>query len=100
MSWTSKREGPLGACPNSVISAPAMKVLPSQINTIAFTFSSSMACFTPTCNPSLTLAESALTGGEFKVKIAILDSTSKLVTSFIAAMFTPFIVSKCIIYMC
>jgi hypothetical protein len=53
-----------------------------------------MACFTPTCNPSLTLAESALTGGEFKVKTAILDSTSKLVTSFILGMFAPFKFSR------
>ena len=70
------------------MSAPAINVLPSQINTIAFVSSSSMACLTPTCSPSLTFAERALTGGEFKVSTAIFDSISKFVTSLIAGIFT------------
>jgi hypothetical protein len=46
ISWTSKRLGPAMAPPNSVMSAPAMKVRPSQISTIALA-SEAMAALKP-----------------------------------------------------
>ena len=53
----------MGGLPNSVMSAPAKKVLPSQRITTAFTPSSSAACLIAASNPSRTAAPRAFTGG-------------------------------------
>ena len=90
MSCTSYNEGPLGAWPNSVISAPAIKVLPSQIITIDFTSSFLIADPTPSFNPSLTFAERAFTGGEFKVTTATSSFISKVVTSLMVVIIISF----------
>ncbi len=66
-SWTSNRLAPLAAPPNSVMSAPAMKVRPSQMMTIALAPASANAAFMPSARPSRTPAESAFTGGELRV---------------------------------
>ena len=60
------------------------------MRTIASTDLSFLAFFIPSCNPSLTCAERAFTGGEFSVNIAIFESVSKLVTSLITTIFFPF----------
>ncbi len=51
---TSNRLAPLGAPPNSVMSAPAMKVRPSQTMTIALAPGSARPCLTPSARPSRT----------------------------------------------
>ena len=66
-SCTSNRLAPFCAPPNSVMSAPAMKVRPSQISTIALAPASSAAAFMPPARPSRTLADKAFTGGELSV---------------------------------
>ena len=71
----------MGALPNSVMSAPAINVLPSHIITIELTALSLIAASTPLFKPSLTLAERALTGGELSVITATESVTSRLVTS-------------------
>ena len=72
------------------MSAPAMKVRPSQMITIDFTSSFLIADPTPSFNPSLTLAERAFTGGEFRVITATSSFTSKVVTSLMVVIFTSF----------
>jgi hypothetical protein len=54
-----------GGLPNSVISAPAKKVWPSQAITTAFTASSASACSMAATRPCRTAAPSAFTGGLF-----------------------------------
>ena len=80
----------MGSFPNSEISAPAIKVLPLQIITIASVSLSFLASVTPLCNPSRTGADRALTGGESRVMMEMLESFSSVVTSFIAVIFFPF----------
>ena len=65
-----------------------MKVLPSHIITIDFIESSFSASLIPLCKPSLTFADKAFTGGEFRVKTATSSLTSKVVTSFIVGIFS------------
>ena len=86
ISWTSNREGPREAPPNSVMSAPAMKVRPSQISTMALTAGSAVAALKPSNRPSRTLAERAFTGGEFRVMTAMSPSIERSVTGLMAVM--------------
>ena len=94
ISWTSNKDGPFGSLPNSDMSAPAIKVLPSHMITIAWTSLFSIAFLIPISKPSLTFADRALTGGEFKVRTPTLSITSNFVTSLIAVIFFPFTLSK------
>ena len=71
-----------------------MKVLPSQIMTIDFTDPSSIAALTPLFNPSLTFADKAFTGGEFRVITATSPLISKLVTSFMVGIFCSLIFNR------
>ena len=80
----------MGSFPNSEISAPAMKVLPSHMIIIASVSLSLLALVIPLYNPSLTVADRAFTGGEFRVIIEIFSSFSIVVTSFIEVIFFPF----------
>jgi hypothetical protein len=89
VSCTSNREAPRGALPNSLMSAPAMKVRPSQISTIALAAESATARSIPAFSPSRTSADSAFTGGEFSVRTATSPSMLRSVTVLIAAMRAP-----------
>ena len=53
------------------MSAPAMKVRPAQVNTIAFTSGSAAALFTQSKMPPRTAALNAFTGGLLTVTTAI-----------------------------
>src|SRR5436305_1797280 len=75
---TSPRLGGCGGLPNSVMSAPAMKVRPPQVSTIAFTSASEAAVFTFSKMPRRTAAESAFTGGLFTVTMAIAPAAMAL----------------------
>ena len=57
--------------------------------TIELTASSLIAASTPLFKPSLTLAESALTGGELSVITATESVTSRLVTSLMVEIIFP-----------
>src|SRR5215469_18212346 len=88
--WTSNRLAPFGALPNSLMSAPAMNVLPSQTSTIALVLASAIAFLKPSANPSRTGAERAFTGGELSVRTAISPSFARSVTSLMAdILFRP-----------
>ena len=76
------------------MSAPAIKVLPSQIMTIDLTESSSIAALTPLLRPSLTLADKAFTGGELRVKTATPSLTSRVVTSLMVGIYIPYLISN------
>ena len=58
--------------------------------TIASVSLSFLASLIPLCKPSLTGADRAFTGGEFRVIIEIFPSFSIVVTSFIEVIFFPF----------
>ena len=62
-STTSGRPGSTGGLPNSVMSAPAKKVLPWPTITTALTPSSLAAAFMASARPWRTAAPSAFTGG-------------------------------------
>ena len=62
-STTSGRPGFCGGLPNSVMSAPAKKVLPSPRITMALTLSSAAAAFIASARPWRTATPSAFTGG-------------------------------------
>ena len=81
-----QRWRPCGGLPNSEMSAPAMKVRPSQISTMALTAGSAAACAMPSLRPSRTLADSALTGGELSVSTAMSPSRVRSVTALMAAI--------------
>ena len=68
---TSCRPGGFGGLPNSVMSAPAMKVRPPQVSTIAFTSGSAIAAFMQSKIPPRTAALSAFTGGLSTVTMAM-----------------------------
>ena len=70
---------PLGALPNSEMSAPAMKVRPAQMSTIAFAAGSAAASAMRAAMLSRRAAESAFTGGLFTVRTAIPSVTARLV---------------------
>src|ERR1700675_1754006 len=79
---TSWRPGGIGGLPNSVMSAPAMKVRPAQVRTIAFTSGSAIALVMHSRMPPRTAALSALTGGLLTVTMATTSRRSSLTTSF------------------
>ena len=81
---TSCRLGACGGLPNSVMSAPAMKVRPSQISTTALTAASAIACCMPLTMPSRTCCDSAFTGGELRVRTAMSPCAVRSVTALIA----------------
>ena len=60
---TSCRPGGFGGLPNSVMSAPAMKVRPPQVSTMALTLLSAIASLMQSKIPPRTAALSAFTGG-------------------------------------
>ncbi len=88
-SSTSGRVGGLGGLPNSEMSAPAMKVRPAQISTIALTAPFASAASRPRLIPSRTFAESAFTGGELILTVAISPSISSSVTALMAVIVCP-----------
>src|SRR5882724_8927220 len=69
-SSTEWSDGSVGGLPNSVMSAPAMKVRPAHTMTIACTAPSAVACLIPSCSPFRTCWLSALTGGLSTVSTA------------------------------
>src|SRR5450631_866849 len=79
---TSCRPGGFGGLPNSVMSAPAMKVRPAQVRTIAFTSGSAMARLMHSRMPPRTAALRAFTGGLSTVTMATTSWRSNLTTSF------------------
>src|ERR1700736_5605953 len=79
---TSCRPGGFGGLPNSVISAPAIKVRAPQVRTIAFTFGSGMARLMQSKMPPRTAALNAFTGGLSTVTMATTSRRSSLTTSF------------------
>src|SRR6266851_352560 len=79
---TSCRPGGFGGLPNSVMSAPAIKVRPAQVRTIAFTSGSAMALLMQSKMPPRTAALSAFTGGLLTVTMATTSRRSSLTTSF------------------
>ena len=68
------------------MSAPAMKVRPAQIRTMALTAGSAAACCAPSRRPLRTSADNAFTGGELIVRTAISPSRVRSVTALIAAI--------------
>ena len=68
---TSWRPGGFGGLPNSVMSAPAMKVRPPQVSTIACTCGSVIALLMQSKIPPRTAALSAFTGGLLTVTMAM-----------------------------
>ena len=81
-----KHGAPARGLPNSVMSAPAMKVRPAQMRTIALTAAFATAASTPRFRPSRTGCDSALTGGELIVTIATSPSIVSSATELIAAI--------------
>src|SRR4030081_1575133 len=79
---TSCRPGGFGGLPNSVMSAPAMKVRPAQVSTIACTSGSAIALLMHSKIPPRTAALSAFTGGLLTVTMAMTSRRSRLTTSF------------------
>src|SRR5450755_4651663 len=79
---TSCRPGGFGGLPNSVMSAPAIKVRPPQVRTIAFTSGSAMARLMQSKMPPRTAALNAFTGGLSTVTMAMTSRRSSLTTSF------------------
>src|SRR5438270_7650651 len=63
VSTTIGNHGCCGGLPNSVMSAPAKKVWPSQAITTARTLSSASASATASTSPCRTAVDSAFTGG-------------------------------------
>src|ERR1700682_6097578 len=78
----SASPGGFGGLPNSVMSAPAMKVRPPQVSTIAFTSGSAMARLMQSKMPPRTAALKAFTGGLSTVTMAMTSRRSSLTTSF------------------
>ena len=79
-------EAPLGGLPNSEMSAPAMKVRPSQISTMAFDRGVGRCLRDAGLRPSRTFADSAFTGGELSVSTATSPSRVRSVTELMAAI--------------
>src|SRR2546425_4901043 len=76
-SRTSWRIGSFGGLPNSVMSAPAMKVRPAQAMTTASTPGAAAAWLIPSRKPRRTPWLSALTGGLLTVRTAIRPRRSR-----------------------
>ena len=64
--------------PNSVISAPAMNVRPSQMSTAACSSGSAFSAFTPSTSATRTVAPMAFTGGLLMRMTPMLPCFSKL----------------------
>src|SRR6202045_1711591 len=79
---TSLRPGGFGGLPNSVMSAPAIKVRPSQVSTIAITSGSAIARFMQSRIPPRTAALNTFTGGLLTVTMATTSRRSSLTPSF------------------
>src|ERR1700687_1315850 len=79
---TSCSPGGFDGLPNSVMSAPAIKVRPPQVRTIAFTSGSAMARLMQSKMPPRTAALNAFTGGLSTVTMATTSRRSSLTTSF------------------
>src|SRR6202165_5184931 len=79
---TSFRPGGFGGLPNSVMSAPAMKVRPAQVSTIAFPSGFATPLLMHSHTPPRTAALSAFTGGLLTVTMATTSRRSSLTTSF------------------
>src|SRR6202165_650698 len=79
---TSFRPGGFGGLPNSVMSAPAMKVRPAQVSTIAFPSGFATPLLMHSHTPPRTAALSAFTGGLLTVTMAMTSRRSSLTTSF------------------
>src|SRR5580700_4051054 len=84
--WISGTDAPFDGLPNSEMSAPAIKVRPVQIRTMALTAGSAAACCAPSRRPLRTSADNAFTGGELIVRTAISPSRVRSVTALIAAI--------------
>ena len=69
VAMTSFRFGPDGGLPNSRMSAPAMKVRPPPISTIASMLASLPNASMPSLMPARTAAASAFTGGLLMVSM-------------------------------
>src|SRR5947207_9536075 len=89
MSSTPCSPGSTGGLPNSVMSAPAMKVRPAQTMTIACTAPSAVACLIPSCSPLRTCWLSALTGGLSTVSTATRPRLVRSTDCVSFAMGTP-----------
>ena len=74
LAITSPKSGDCMGLPNSVMSAPAKKVRPAQVMTIACTVSSARAAASAVVSPSRTAWLSALTGGLSLVMTAMPSS--------------------------
>ena len=72
--------------PNSLMSAPAMKVRPAQIITIALIAASADAASSPSAMPSRRTCESALTGGLSRVSSPISPSFVSVAASLMRVM--------------
>jgi hypothetical protein len=86
VSSATGRWGGAGGLPNSEMSAPAMKVRPSQMMTIALTAPFASCASTPRFRPSRTGCERAFTGGEFIVTTATSPSIERSATELMTAM--------------
>jgi hypothetical protein len=72
---TSGSEGSRGVLPNSVMSAPPLKVRPPPVSTTQVTSGSASARFIASITPFLTSNPKALTGGLLIVTTATAPST-------------------------
>ena len=81
VAMTSLRFGPDGGLQNSRMSAPAMKVRPPPISTMASTFESRPNASTPSLMPARTAAASAFTGGLLMVRIPMRPSVERMTAS-------------------
>src|SRR6202158_2340959 len=79
---TSCRPGGFDGLPNSVMSAPAMKVRPAQVSTIAFTSGLAITLLMHSRIPPRTAALSAFTGGLLTVTMPTTSRRSSSTTSF------------------
>src|SRR5437588_1575693 len=89
---TSCKPGGFGGLPNSVMSAPAIKVRPAQVRTIAFASGSAIARLMQSRMPPRTAALSAFTGGLSTVTMATTSLRSSLTTWFtLTSLGNPFL---------
>src|SRR5919108_203053 len=85
-SSTLCRLGSVGGLPNSVMSAPAIKVRPAHVMTMAWAAESAMACLRPSWRPCRTCWLSALTGGLLTVSTATRPRRSRSTDWVMAVM--------------
>jgi len=85
-AMTSFKLGPDGGLPNSRMSAPAMKVRPPPINTMASILGSLPKASMPSLMPERTAAASAFTGGLFTVRMPIRPWVERSTASVMAVL--------------